>query len=286
MTVKEPDFPVQPDGDEEEIEPNAVLGFVARQMVLWREGAGLTRAQLAKEVGYGENLVYKVERGVRIPRPEYLVKVDVAVGAQGKVAAMSEDIAEARYPKKLPTLIKLEKQAVELGAYGNHNLHGLLQTEEYARALFAQERPAHTPEQIDELVRDRLSRQEIFQREPMVTLTFVQEEATLRRPIGGRAALRRQLTHILELSRLRNVELQVMPTATEEHAGTAGQLQLLKIRDGRTFGYSEAQAINRLVDDPKSLQVQELRYGIIRAQALTPRRSQEFIEQVLGDGTC
>ena len=95
--------------------------------------------------------------------------------------------------------------------------------------------------------------------------------------------LRRQLEHLLEVGRLRNVEIQVMPTDREDHAGMDGEIQVLKFGDGTAVGRSEGAFSGRLVSDPKQLRILELRYGIIRAQALTPRESLAFIEQVLGE---
>jgi len=207
------------------------------------------------------------------------------LGAGGKLAAMKEDVAEARYPKKVRDLAKLEADVVEMGGYNNHNIHGLLQTEEYARALFHMRRPAYIDDDLERYVAARLARQEIFERQPAPTLTFVQEEATLRRPLGGRMVLRRQLEHLLEIAELRHVELQVMPLDREDHAGMGGQLQLLKLRDGTAVGYTEAQLNTRVVSDPKEVQLLELRYGIIRAQALSPRESLAFIEKLLGEMT-
>lgn len=120
---------------------------------------------------------------------------------------------------------------------------------------------------------------------PAPQLTFVQEEATLRRPIGGRMVLRHQLEHLLEISKLRHVSIQVMPTDLEEHAGMGGPLQLLKLRDGKTLGHSEAQLHSRLITDPRDVQILEMRYGMIRAQALPPRDSLAFIEKALGEVT-
>jgi transcriptional regulator with XRE-family HTH domain len=245
MAVNGAGGPVAPDEDEgEHVEPEgqAVLRVIGRQIEHWRTGAGLGRAEFGRLIGYGENLVYKVERGHRIPRPEFLTRSDDVVRAGGRIAAMIPDLEKVRYPRKLPTLIKLERQAKELGAYGNRNIHGLLRTAEYARALFGQERPVHSDEKIEELVRARPARQEIFSREPAVALTFVREEVTLRRPLGGRVVLRRQLERILEVSRLRHVEVQVMPTSTEEHAGTMGESQLVKLREGRAAGLSPGRA--------------------------------------------
>ncbi|MCF3177056.1 helix-turn-helix domain-containing protein [Streptomyces sioyaensis] len=263
-----------------EDETQAVVEAVGRQLKLWRKAAGLRPADFGAAMGYGENLIYKIERGARIPRPEFLDKADDVLGAGGKIAAMKKDVERARYPKKVRDLEKLEAQAVELGAYGNHNIHGLLQTKEYAHALYDSRRPTLAEDDLERHVAARLARQEIFDRKPLTTLTFVQEEVTLKRPIGGKPVLRRQLERILEIGQLRHVEIQVMPTEREDHAGMSGEVQVLKLRDGSTVGYSEAQLTSRVVVHPKEVQVLELRYGIIRSQALTPRESLTFIEKL------
>ncbi|MFF3624546.1 helix-turn-helix domain-containing protein [Streptomyces sp. NPDC002467] len=266
-----------------EEESGAVIATVGRQLKMWREAAGLDRAQFGARMGYGPNLIYKIERGARIPRPEYLEKADEILGGGGKLAAMKADVERARYPKKVRDLAKLESDAVELGAYGNHNLHGLLQTEEYARALYEMRRPAFSSDEVERYVAARVARQEVFHRRPSPVLTFVLEQVTLERTIGGRDILRRQLEHLLDISQLRNVEIQVMPTDSEDHAGMGGHLQVLKLRDGSTVGYVEAQLPTRLITDAKDTQLLELRYGIIRSQALNPRQSRAFIEKVLGE---
>ncbi|MER6615192.1 helix-turn-helix domain-containing protein [Streptomyces xantholiticus] len=277
-TADEPDRDVDLEDDS-----GAVIAAVGRQIRLWREAAGMRAAELGAAIGYGENQIYKVETGKRIPKPEFLDKVDEVLGAGGKLAAMKKDVAEARYPKKVRDLARLEAEAVELGAYGNHNMHGLLQTEEYARALYEMRRPSFSRDQVDRYVAGRMARQEILQRQPLTTLTFVQEEVTIKRPLGGRAVARRQLEHLLGIGQLRNVEIQVMPTDREDHAGMGGQLQLLKFEDGRAVAHWEGQLSNRLTSDPKEVRIIELRYGIIRAQALTPRESLAFIEKALGE---
>ncbi|MCF6521594.1 helix-turn-helix transcriptional regulator [Streptomyces sp. JJ36] len=260
-----------------------VLRVVGRQIKLWREAAGLRQAELGAAIGYSGEMVSSVERGRRAPKPEFLDSADEVLRAEGKLSAFQGDVAEARYPKKVRDLAKLEAEAVELGAYVNHNIHGLLQTEEYARALFEMRRPAYSEEDLERYVAARLARQEIFSRAPKPTLTFVLEEVTLLRPIGGRAVLRRQLEHLLMLGRQRHVEVQVMPTTLEDHAGMGGQLQLMKLADGMTLGYSEAQLTTRMTSDPREVQTLDLRYGIIRSQALAPRESLAFVQKALGD---
>ncbi|MEU0659273.1 helix-turn-helix domain-containing protein [Streptomyces lavendulocolor] len=266
-----------------EDDSGAVIAAVGRQVRLWREAANMRAADLGAAIGYGENQVYKVEAGKRIPKPEFLDRADEALGAGGKLAAMKKDVAEARYPKKVRDLAKLEADAVEMGAYAAGVVHGLLQTEEYARALYGERRPAFSEGQVERLVAARMARQSVFMRQPAPLLTFVQEEATLRRPIGGRMVLRRQLEHLLEISALRHVEVQVMPTEAEEHAGLDGSHLVLKLSDGTAVGHNEVQLTSRLISDPKEVQILEMRYGLIRSQALTPRLSRSFIEKLLGE---
>ncbi|WP_416483283.1 helix-turn-helix domain-containing protein [Streptomyces sp. CL12] len=269
----------------EDEEAAAVLKTVGRQIKLWREAAGLRQGELGALIGYSEEMVSSVERGRRAPKPEFLDATDEAVGAGGKLCAMKEDVEKARYPKSVRDLKKLEDESVELSAYADRYVHGLLQTPEYARALYNIRRPSYTEEEIDSLVGARLARQVVFERAPRPSLTFVQEEVTLRRPIGGRAVLRQQLEHLLEIAELRHVEIQVMPTAQEDHAGMGGSFRLLMLRDDKTVAHEEGQTYSRLISDPKEVQLLEIRYGIIRAQALPPRESLAFIEKVLGEET-
>ncbi|GAA3823883.1 hypothetical protein GCM10023083_66410 [Streptomyces phyllanthi] len=94
-------------------------------------------------VGYGEDQIYKLEGGKRIPRPEFLDKADEVLGAGGLLAAMKEDVKKVRHPKKVRDLAKLEAQAVELQLYDPLSIHGLLQTPDYARGLLRMRRPAY-----------------------------------------------------------------------------------------------------------------------------------------------
>ncbi|MFE3582484.1 helix-turn-helix domain-containing protein [Streptomyces vinaceus] len=266
-----------------EDESGAVVAAVGRQLKMWREAAGLDRSAFAERMGYGADLTRKIESGIRIPRPEYLDKADGVLGAGGKIAAMKADVEKARYPKKVRDLAKLESEAVELGAYASIVVHGLLQTDEYVRALYGLRRPAYPDEEIERLVTARMARQKVLGHPSAPLLTVVLEEAVLRRPVGGKMVLRGQLERLLEVGSLRHVEIQVMPTAVEEHAGLAGSLQLMRLKGGTTVGHNEGQLVSRLITDPKEVQILDMRYGMIRAQALTPRESLTFIEKVLGE---
>ncbi|WP_327403200.1 helix-turn-helix domain-containing protein [Streptomyces sp. NBC_01288] len=275
----EPGWEVDPD-DEWGL---AVLATVGRQLKLRREAVGMRAADFAVAVGYGEDLVYKIEGGKRIPRPEYLDKSEEVLRADGLISAMKEDTAKVRYPKKVRALAKMEAQAVEIGVYECNIIAGLLQTPEHVRSVIEAAQPPYSPDDVERMVAARLARQSVFDRDPAPSIHFVLEEAVLRRPIGGTMAWRGQLEHLLEVGKLRNVVLQVMPMNCEVHSGLDGRIEVLKFPDGTAVGRSDGAFSGRPTTDPKQLRILELRYGTIRAQALSPRESSALIEQLLGE---
>ncbi|WP_327398446.1 helix-turn-helix domain-containing protein [Streptomyces phaeochromogenes] len=261
-----------------------ILEMVGRHVRRWRERAGLTQAELGRRIGYTEHQVSAVERGRRIPKPVFLDKADEALGAGGMLAEFKEDVEKIRYPKKVRDLARLERDAIELGAYAAHQIHGLLQTKAYAEALYRMHRPMLDEDDIERNVAARMARQEIFTRRPAPFLSFIQEEVTLRRPVGGKMEMQRQLERLLEVGQLRNVEIQVMPTDREDHAGlSGGSFLLLAPKNGHRVAHSEAALFNRVTSERRDVHLLEARYGIIRAQALTPRESLAFIEKLRGE---
>jgi hypothetical protein len=149
--------------------------------------------------------------------------------------------------------------------------------------VFVNWRPLLDEETVEQRVAARLARQEIFCRMPLPTISFVIEESVLLRPLGGRGVMRGQLEQILLHGQRRNVEIQVMPTEREEHSGLAGPFTLIETKEGRRIAYVEAQQDSRLYTERKPVREIEEQYGILRAQALTPRESQALIVKLLGE---
>lgn len=261
----------------------AVITTVGRQLKLRREAVGMRAGDFAAAVGYGEDMIYKIESGQRIPRPEYLDKADDVLRAGGLLSAMKEDVQKVRYPRKVRALAELEAKAVEIGLYECNIIAGLLQTAEHARAVIGAAQPPYSPDDVERMVAARLARRSVFERVPAPSIHFVLEEAPLRRQVGGTMVWCRQLEHLLEVGQLNNVSLQVMPTNTDAHPGLDGRIELLKFSDGKAVGRSDGLYNGRPVSDPKQLRVLELQYGTIRAQALPPRESLAFIERLLGE---
>ncbi|MGA5648491.1 DUF5753 domain-containing protein [Streptomyces seoulensis] len=260
-----------------------ILRCFGKQLRLLRTRRGLTRAELGALLGYGEDMVASVELGRRIPRAEFIDRADEALEAGGLLVVMKEEVARARYPAFFRDAAKLEGEAVELHVYANQAVPGLLQTEEYARAVFGVLRPPLDEEVVDQRVAARVARQMIFHRRPSPLISFVIDESVLRRPIGGRAVLRGQLEQILLVGGMRTVEIQVMPLGQDENAGMAGPFTLMETNDARRIGYVEVQNVSRVHSDRDPVRALEAKYGTLRAQALTPRKSAEYVEKLLGE---
>ncbi|WP_260677638.1 helix-turn-helix domain-containing protein [Streptomyces albidoflavus] len=274
----------EPVGQRPEDEPGqGVVTAFGQQLKLFRTRAGLERAEFGKLVGYAAQSIASFEQGRRIPPPRLIDQSDDVLDAGGVLKALKEEVARAQYPAFFRDAAKLEAEAVELHVYDTHVVNGLLQTEEYARAVFRMRRPLLDEDTTEQRLSARLGRQEIFSVRRLPTLSFVIEESVLTRPIGGREVMRGQLEQVLLHGQRRNVEIQVMPNEREEHSGLAGPFTLIETSEGRRIAYVEVQKHSRLYTDRETVREMEVQYGILRAQALTPRESLTFVEKLLGE---
>lgn len=273
----------QPDpGPEPEVGSGIVRVF-GRQLKCCRLRAGLERPEFASMVGYSVSTIAAYEQGRRIPPPRLIDQADEVLDAGGVLLEMKEEVARAQYPAFFRDAARLEAEAVELHVYANQAVPGLLQTDEYARAVFAMMRPPLDEDAIAQRVAARLARQEVFAKRPAPLMSFVIDESVLRRPIGGRGVLRGQMEQILLAGQRCTVEIQVMPLDSEENAGLAGPFTLLETVEGQRIAYVEVQNVSHVHIERRSVKGLEVKYGILRAQALTPQASLNYVEKLLGE---
>lgn len=267
----------------------AVFVVLGKQLRLMRERAGLNQREFGNLVGYGPDQISAVERGVRTPRPEFLQRADEVLRAEGLFTEVIPQVEEAmakartRHPEWYRSYAELEAVSVELHFYANQGVPGLLQTEDYARAVFSRRRPLLAEDTIEKRVADRLARQQVLERWPLPMCSYVLEEAVLHRPIGGTKVYKDQLRRLLRIGNMRNVEVQVMPSAQTEHPNMDGPFNLLTPSRRAQVAYVEVQGYPRLVTDPEEVRKIADRYGIMRAMALTPTASLALIEKLLGE---
>lgn len=275
-----------PEGDwEREPHPSDSLRTFGAVVQALREHAGLSRAELADRVRYSKHTVESVELGRRMPDEAFVERAEEALGNTGAIRKAARHLSrgEAGLAVWFRRWARLEREAVSLCTYECRLVPGLLQSEGYARAAFENGLPPQSDDQMEVQVAARLERQKLIRERPNTPFDFVIDEHIVRRRLGGAAVTRDQLDHMLSFAELRNVSVQIMPTASECHAGLDGALALLETRDGKRLAYSEGQKNGRLIADPKDVAVLNQRYARLRSQALSPLDSVGLLKRIRGE---
>ena len=182
--------------------------------------------------------------------------------------------------------IGLETDAASLRVYEPQVVPGLLQTKEYAEAVCEGAQPEASAQDLEKRVQVRLRRQQRLhdQRRPL-RLWAVLDESALRRQVGGRQTMVEQLERLIELSQLPHVPIQVMPFEMGAHPGVNGQYAILEFPDAADSSvvYLEGVTSDLYLEKPSDVQSYSVMYEHLRAEALNPDQTREFIEKVAKD---
>ncbi|WP_381793200.1 Scr1 family TA system antitoxin-like transcriptional regulator [Streptomyces niveus] len=250
-----------------------------------REEAGLTQEEFAPRVQYSVHYIAKIEQGKRFPPKSLPDRAGVVLGPVAKrvltagARSLTKGAGLASWFRKWAII---EETAISLYAYECRIVPGLLQPEAYIRAAFANSLPPLTDEQVEEQVAARLDRQRLLVEKPNVAFSFIVEQALVERRTGGTAVTRVLIDHLLDLTRLRNVEIQVMPLRSRVHAGLDGPIYLAETQAHEWIGYTESQKSSNLIAAPAGVSALLQRYGRMRAQALGDDATVSLLEQMRG----
>ncbi|MFG2777597.1 helix-turn-helix domain-containing protein [Streptomyces prunicolor] len=258
--------------------PPVAWRYSGNQLKRWRTKANVSREQLAAASNYSPDTIKSMEQGVRMPTPRVLDVADGMCGADGMLSAATGYLQREKFPARLQEYVEREKEAISRWSYDATYIPGLLQTKEYTRALIENRYPPLDEETVEERITGRMERQAILtERKPPVALSFTIYEAALRSPLVDSA----QLHHLLQVSRLRNVVIQVLPFGQAIPAALLGPMVLLETRDHERFAYAEGQLGSQLMADPDIVSRTTERLSMIRAEALSPAESARFIERMV-----
>ncbi|WP_373682238.1 MULTISPECIES: helix-turn-helix domain-containing protein [Streptomyces] len=248
-----------------------------------RKRAGLNQQQLGDAIGYSLEQVASVEQGRRPAKAAFTTAAERVLKAGGVLDVLQDEVDRAKLPRFFRNFALIEAEVVSRFSYDPLLVPGLLQTEGYARAVFAGHCPPLSEEIIDRHTEARLSRQKLLARVPMAELSFIVSEEALRNPVADAEIMRGQWQRLLEVGALRNVEVQVMPASTGFHSGLNGPFLVLETNEHQQIGYVESQEVGCVVRDPAEVSAFGLRYGKLRSQALNAAESARLIEQLVGE---
>ncbi|WP_405881645.1 helix-turn-helix domain-containing protein [Streptomyces sp. NBC_01136] len=176
--------------------------------------------------------------------------------------------------------IGLETDAASLRAFEPQIVPGLLQTRPYAEALIQGALPETSTADIEKRVQVRLRRQErVSTEDNPLRLWAVLDEAALHRVVGNRQVMREQLEHLVEISQLPHITVQVLPYEVGAHPGLNGQYAILEFPDAADSSvvYIEGVTSDLYLEKAADVQKYSVMYEHLRAQALNVDQSRQFI---------
>jgi transcriptional regulator with XRE-family HTH domain len=260
--------------------PETALETFACELRAWRDRMGLTQEEFAAKLGYSDSLVAKVEQSIRTPTAEFAARCDDVTGAPGTFGRWQVRVARESYPAYFAPVLAFERDAVRIHGWGLGAVPGLLQTEDYARALIRVSRSRAGEDEIERLVAARLERQQILRRDRPPLLWYVLDESVLRRVVGGPAVMRGQLGRLAEAAAEPGIVIQVLPFATGEGTGADGPISVYEFPDAATVAYAECNRGGRLLEDRDEVAEMMTRVSMIRVFALSPRATAELISEM------
>ncbi|MFE4953988.1 helix-turn-helix domain-containing protein [Streptomyces sp. NPDC056653] len=248
-----------------------------------RRRAELSQQALGAAIGYSLEQVASVEQGRRPAKEAFTAAAEQVLAAGSVLEVLQSEVDRAKLPRFFRNFALIEAEVLSRFSYDPLLVPGLLQTEAYARSVFAGHCPPLSEEIVDQRTEARLSRQKLVTRDPLAELSFILGEEALRDPVGGAEVMRGQWERLLEVSRLRNVEVQVMPGGQGFHPGKNGPFVTVQTKEHRHLGYFESQGVGCTVSDPAEVSSFGLRYGKLRSQALNVEESARLIERLMGE---
>ncbi|WSM02978.1 helix-turn-helix transcriptional regulator [Streptomyces sp. NBC_01718] len=242
------------------------------ELRLRRTGAGLTQEALGDQVVCSPTLISHFEAGRRLPNPDDAQRVDRALGTDGFFTRWLEDL-ETKYADHFAVMAELERQAALIQQFALSLVPGLLQTDDYARALFRAYRPNHRQEDLDQDVVIRTERARILDDPLNPVLWTMLDEAVLRRQVGGPHVMAAQLRKIAVMAEAGRLRLHVLPFGVGAHSLQQSLLSLLGFQDSAPVAYVEGFLTGHLMDDPALVRTSQTAYDLALSDAMSHRDS-------------
>ncbi len=273
--------------------PRMLLGIQLRRM---REAAGVSPDQAGYEIRASRSKISRMENGrVRFKERDVtdlltlygitdekthaglvsLVRQANSPGWWSKYGDVMADWFEA--------YLGLEMVASVIRTFELQFVHGLFQTEDYARAVTLLGHTAAPAEEIDRRVNMRLKRQDLLSGPEPPQVWSVIDEGALRRPVGGAAVMRAQLKRLVEVAELRHVTVQVVPFSRGGHAAAGGSFTVLRFGepDVPDVVYLEQLTSALYLDKREDVDHYMEVMNQLSTEALTPALTTHFLTEII-----
>ncbi|MFF4952737.1 helix-turn-helix domain-containing protein [Streptomyces chattanoogensis] len=272
------------------INPTVRRRRLGQELRRLREDKGMTAEQVAERLLVSQSKISRLENGrrsisqrdVRDLCGVYEVDDHRIVDSLMQMAKDSRQQGWWHAFGDIPysVYIGLETEAASLRVYESLLVPGLLQTPGYAEAVIPGAVPELAPENLEKRIQVRMRRQErVNDPKRPLRLWVVLDESALRRVVGNHLIMREQLEHLVEMSNLPHVTVQVLPYDTGAHAGMSGTFSILEFDDASDSSvvYIEGVTSDLYLEKTNDVHKYTIMYEHLRAQALNADQSREFI---------
>ncbi|THA32743.1 XRE family transcriptional regulator [Streptomyces sp. A1277] len=253
------------------IDARTFYGAESRRL---REAAGMSQTELGERVFCSGSYIGQFESATRRPQLEMSRALDGLLGTGEHLQRPCRLAQESKVAGYFADAAELQLRATSISSYTSMTVHGLLQTESYARALTRAAHPFATAEVIEGHVQTCMERTGLLDSPDAPMLWMVIHEAALLLPVGGGAAMAEQLTHLAEQTDSRpRVVTQVLPFSAGAHPFLHASMTLTQFADAPAVACTEGAYSGQLVEDPLLVEQYRSAYDLARAVALSPEAS-------------
>ncbi|MEU3016681.1 helix-turn-helix transcriptional regulator [Nocardiopsis sp. NPDC007018] len=251
-----------------------------------RTGVGMTQHELARAVPIAQSTISDLESGKKATRRAKIEQIDAALGAGGVILnswdALFSPTGMIGYFREVA---EDEQVAFEIREYALGLVPGLVQVEQYARAISELASRYASPGEIDQMVQARLFRQQILDRDHPPVMIVLLDESVLRRRFSDPAVMPTQIDHLLRLTHRPRITIQIIPTDTEDHAGLGGSFRLSTAPDSSPVAYVEGQKTGMSLKQPEIVASYERTFADLQGSALPVAASRSWMEEIRGNIT-
>jgi len=271
--------------------PTVRLRRLAVELRSLRTASGLTREEVVERTGINSVTMYRIEHARVRPQTRTLRTLLDLYGVekeqQAELVALLRDARErgwlhpyqSELPEQYMTFIGFEGEAESASNYESLFVPGLLQTEDYARAVITGVLPFASRDEVERRVEVRMERQQVLRGDNPLQLWGIVDEAALRRQVGSPAVMRAQFRHIMEASELPNVTFQVIPFDAGAHAGMPGSFIVLQFAEEAIPDviYIDSMAGDLFLEAESDVRRYKLVFEHLRAVSASPDASRALL---------
>ncbi|MBV2366029.1 helix-turn-helix domain-containing protein [Streptomonospora nanhaiensis] len=243
-----------------------------------RKDEGLTQGVLGKAIGRSDGHISNVELGKRFMQSVDVRKADKALKANGRLVRLHKELYEQGTMDWLDNLERLQREAEIIREWQPDLIPGILQTEDYARAVVAATSPWRTPDSVDRKVQARMRHAARLLGEPTPHYHALIDDAAIMRPVGGPGVMAAQLRALVDHVREGRVMLQCHPFDAWPHAGLAGAFSLLSSASAPETVHVDSVYRGQQTDTPQTVRQFTLSFLRIQASSRTPQDTVAYLK--------